>query len=65
MSLLDKIKTLILNTYDNTVYFKIPIYCKKSKFRNLEKCKYINCNNLTKHYSGYCSNQCCKLDKES
>jgi hypothetical protein len=63
MTLLEKINLLILNT-KSTIYNIIPVYCKFTKPKNIDKCLYSSCQNLTNHWSKYCSNECCKLDKE-
>lgn len=63
MTLFEKITLLIMNT-KTCIYNIVPVNCKFTKPKNLSKCKYLECQNLTTHWSEYCSNACCKLDKE-
>ena len=64
MTLLEKINLLIMNT-KSCIYNVIPVHCEFTKPKSIDKCLYPGCDNLTNHWSCYCSTKCCKLDKEN
>lgn len=55
------IMNLINTNLDNPLYLNtICIHCPITK-PSTKKCLNPNCNNLTNHHTGYCSNSCCLI----